>query len=79
MRAWHLVNSVDQVPRSHLGRNRRVSDYLQASQRDRQTSAAITRFQSIWLYARTYGTLCSRKGGTYGSRRITKNRAWDRA
>ncbi len=45
-------------------RNRRASDYLQEDQRDRQTYAANPRFQSIWLYSRTDGTLSSRKEGT---------------
>src|SRR6266699_4355144 len=44
-------------------RNRRASDYLRYAQRDRQTSATTPRFQRMWLYARTYDTLSSRKGG----------------
>ena len=60
-------------------RNRRASDYLQGDQRDRQTEAAKSRFQSIWLYSRTCATLRSRKEGTDGSTRNTQNRAWDRA
>ena len=59
----------------HKYSNRRASDYLQAYQRDRQTYAANPRFQSIWLYSRTYGTLSSRKEGTHGSTRNTKNRS----
>ena len=58
-------------------RNRRVSDYPQEYQRDRQTYAAKSRFQSIWLYSSKYGTLSSRKEGTHGSTRNTKNRSWN--
>jgi hypothetical protein len=52
---------------------------LKDTKRDSQTYAATPRFQSICLYTRRYGTLSSRKEGTYGSTRNTQNRPWDRA